>query len=212
VNIDRLVVEFGTLKRSLPFIQEAFREIPSAFAPIKSLLEKDLARKEQWLKETSDKLSAKAEELFEAAKESIKVGVDRQINDSEFKARFEAICSSSRSNLNLHQKFANYFDSIHMSFTQYERLRFQLAQTIWKMELLEGKCPLIKNEDIVQGNKLFSDLAIKVDAKAFSKFKVSTCSLKNLDTLSKEECLQLPQTSEAVSVLESIQEKAGGHK
>lgn len=64
----------------------------------------------------------------------------------------------------------------------------------------------------MQGNKLFVTLASKVDANAYSKFNTLICSTKNLKSLSKEECLSLPQTPEAVSVLDSIQDKAGGHQ
>lgn len=56
VSLDRLVVELGLLDRSIPFIEEGFRDIPQAFSPIGTVLKKDLNEKEVWLKETSKRL------------------------------------------------------------------------------------------------------------------------------------------------------------
>lgn len=197
--IDRHANELKMFIISIPNIQEKLKTIPEEFTPIRLQLEKTLLEKEAWAIVTKNKLETKADMYFSLIRNFIQNEVNKQYEDIRYRAKVKAICSSYATKMDIHRKFANYYDSIHSSLNYFDRLRYQTARTIWSMELLKGFC--VSEDELKSAQKFYDDLSAKVSGTNFKNFKKNVCAKKSKNLLSTEDCLNLPLTPDAMTVL-----------
>lgn len=203
--LDQLVDELKRFRISVPLIQERFREIPWEFAPVKDLVEKKLSDQEKWAETIKAKLEARAEDFFALTKVVIDKELDEKMGELENSSQTKDLCSSYRSKMDIHRKFANYYDSINASLPYYDRLQFQTARTIWEMTLLKGKC--VSGTDLEEAEKFFAAQSQRVSEDKFAKFKAIVCEVPEVSMISKKECLRLPHTSDSMSTLSYLQKE-----